>query len=396
MTAVTSYRKARRGRRMFNAIRDSRRGWLINWKALGVAYIVEVAIIGSSLAAGIQFANRYADDRPSSIVVAQIGGWNFSLSGHSEAWWIAVIATVAFCVAEAVRLPLVHGFRTANSWIMRGFLLLGILMACGITVKSMSQVAEQMFHPRLREVQKAATSLEIARAELSKVIAQRDNAQTAEGPFDEQIKSLDEQIKKLNDNLDTIGPPPPARKIVITVKVPIHNKRGKTTGYRKETRTKYVPVPWEGKAIVEQMEGLRGLREEAVTKRNAAGEKTAEFEQAVADQKAVVTTRERDHRDAVNDSQLHSFTAMVFGKDPTNVMDGEVHWFLRLFVFFPAIFVSVASSLLAMSAYEPVRKREEKINATLSIEEKDGTIAQHLRDLVHNEVHERRQRLATV
>ena len=156
MSDLTKARAAQRGRRIFTAIRDSKRGWRINKKALVVAYVVEAAIIGSSLAAGIQFANRYADDAPTSVAVAQLGGWHLPLTGHSEAWWIAVIATVAFCVAEAVRLPLVHGFRTARSWMMRGFLLLGILMACGITVKSMSQVAEQMFHPRLREVQKAS------------------------------------------------------------------------------------------------------------------------------------------------------------------------------------------------------------------------------------------------
>ena len=114
MSDIANDRAARRGRRIFTAIRDSKRGWRINWKSLGVAYAVEAAIIGSSLAAGIQFANRYADDAPSSVAVAQIGGWNLPLAGHSEAWWIAVIATIAFCVAETVRLPLVHGFRTAR------------------------------------------------------------------------------------------------------------------------------------------------------------------------------------------------------------------------------------------------------------------------------------------
>ena len=74
--------------------------------------------------------------------------------------------------------------------------------------------------------------------------------------------------------------------------------------------------------------------------------------------------------------------------------DAEVHWFLRLFVFFPAIFVSLASSLLAMSAYEPVKKRDEDIAVNLTIDEKDGTIAKHLDDLVHNKVHEQRKLLA--
>ena len=118
------------------------------------------------------------------------------------------------------------------------------------------------------------------------------------------------------------------------------------------------------------------------------------FEQQVANQTAVVTAKANAHQKAVADSQLHSFTAMVFGVDPREVTDAQVHWFLRLFVFFPAIFVSLASSLLAISAYEPVRKRDEDINVHLSIDEKDGTIAEHLDDLVHNKVHEQRKLFA--
>jgi hypothetical protein len=85
---------------------------------------------------------------------------------------------------------------------------------------------------------------------------------------------------------------------------------------------------------------------------------------------------------------------MVFGKNPTDVTDAEVHWFLRLFVFFPAIFVSLASSLLAMSAYESVKKRAKNISVNLTIDEKDGTIARHLDDLVHNKVREQRKLFA--
>ena len=40
-------------------------------------------------------------------------------------------------------------------------------------------------------------------------------------------------------------------------------------------------------------------------------------------------------------SQLHSFTAMVFGKDPVEVTDAEVHWFLRFFILIPSIMIAV-------------------------------------------------------
>jgi hypothetical protein len=64
------------------------------------------------------------------------------------------------------------------------------------------------------------------------------------------------------------------------------------------------------------------------------------------------------HKDAVFHSQLHSFTAMAFAKDPTQVTDGEIAWFLRIFVFAPAVFVSLASTFLAITSVEKIEPKE--------------------------------------
>jgi hypothetical protein len=58
-------------------------------------------------------------------------------------------------------------------------------------------------------------------------------------------------------------------------------------------------------------------------------------------------------------SQLHSFTAMTFGKDPNQVTDGEIASFLRVFVFLPAILVALASTLLAMTAVHRIKPKNE-------------------------------------
>jgi hypothetical protein len=55
-------------------------------------------------------------------------------------------------------------------------------------------------------------------------------------------------------------------------------------------------------------------------------------------------------KDALFNSQLHDFTAMVFGIDPLQVTDAQIHTFLRIFVFVPAILAALASTLLAMTA----------------------------------------------
>jgi hypothetical protein len=64
-------------------------------------------------------------------------------------------------------------------------------------------------------------------------------------------------------------------------------------------------------------------------------------------------------REALFHSQLHSFTAMAFGKDPNQVTEGEIASFLRVFVFLPAILVALASTLLAITAVHRIRPKKE-------------------------------------
>jgi hypothetical protein len=64
------------------------------------------------------------------------------------------------------------------------------------------------------------------------------------------------------------------------------------------------------------------------------------------------------HKDAVFRSQLHSFAAMAFAKDPTQVTDGEIAWFLRIFVFASAVFVSLASTFIAITAVEKIKPKK--------------------------------------
>jgi hypothetical protein len=53
---------------------------------------------------------------------------------------------------------------------------------------------------------------------------------------------------------------------------------------------------------------------------------------------------------AVDNSQLHSFTAMVYGIDPNDVTEGQLHWFLRVFVFIPAICAGFVATIIALTS----------------------------------------------
>ncbi|MGD0104119.1 MAG: hypothetical protein ABSC06_08790 [Rhodopila sp.] len=61
------------------------------------------------------------------------------------------------------------------------------------------------------------------------------------------------------------------------------------------------------------------------------------------------------YREAVLNSKLHSFAAMVFGKEPTEVTDAEIHQFLRIFVFVPAIGSAFAATLIALMAVHRIK-----------------------------------------
>ncbi len=90
----------------------------------------------------------------------------------------------------------------------------------------------------------------------------------------------------------------------------------------------------------------------------------ARTERSTLDRSAIdraLSEAEGGYRDAVMRSQLHSFTAMVFFKDPGQVTDREIHSFLFFFVFIPAIGASLAATLLALTAVERVREEDDVV-----------------------------------
>ena len=416
-----------RGRRIFRGIRDQKRGWTINKYPLFAAYFVETLIIGSTFAAGLAFANKY-EEHIDPIQVASVGGsWNYIpfFSGHTEAWQMAMIATIAFCGAELVRMPLVHAFRTYPGIIWRCVFLIGIIAACGITVKSVSQVGEQMFKPRLRMVQEANLELTKAKNKLTEIKTGEGSAKVNLDPLeldvrDAQTKVSEAQkaISENNKNIELNSPAPAPRIEKYSCNQTKSNgKKGKARKVWtvKATCSKTVQDPWTGLVFVEKAPALekdvvdaKAVLAEKITARNAALGNVTNVAEAVAAQQSVIAEKEGELQAAVSDSQLHSFTAMVFAKDPREVTDQQVHEFLRYFVFYPSIFAALASSIVAMSAYSPVKRKlspgdeaairdaaktEAEHNIKLSVAE-DGTLTKFVDDLVHNQANKTRKMLS--
>ncbi|MGG3815431.1 ATPase, partial [Methylorubrum rhodesianum] len=202
------------------------------------------------------------------------------------------------------------------------------------------QLGEMMFHPRLMDAAKAKTALKDAQADRDSI----DTRIAAANARVEQYTNELEQIERRSaENSSQLAGLPAQR----CERVYGTNSRGVRYSNLKcvtdpRTATLNAAVAKAGtdrSAIVKELEEARKAR--GLLDRGAADRKVADAEQA--------------YRNSVNRSQLHSFTAMVYGVDPIDVSDAQVHAFLRIFVFVPALCAAFASTILALSAVS-VRK----------------------------------------
>ena len=100
-----------------------------------------------------------------------------------------------------------------------------------------------------------------------------------------------------------------------------------------------------------------------------------------------LTELKHTQREAVSRSQLHSFTAMVFGVDPVDVTDAQIHWFLRFFILLPALAISIASTLLAVTAY---RKTDRRPRQPKAVEiDRSRTLERHIESVVDASIRRR-------
>ncbi|GJE29229.1 ATPase [Methylobacterium organophilum] len=301
--------------------RDVERGYRIKWGYVAIAYLVEFMVIGASLAGAWLFAGYYSD-------------------GDDRSFYFMLLAPLVYAAVELCRVPLGILARTQRSWFVKGLAIIGIVFAAGVTTKSVSQLGEMMFHPRLMEAAKAKTALKDAQAD-------RDSLDTriaaANARVEQYTAELEQIEKRAGENAAQLAGLPAQR----CERVYGTNSRGMrysnlkcVTDPRTATLNAAVAKAGSDRAgVTKDLEEARKAR--AQLDRGAADRKVADAEQA--------------YRNAVNRSQLHSFTAMVYGVDPIDVTDSQVHAFLRIFVFVPALCAAFASTILALSAVS-VRK----------------------------------------
>lgn len=298
--------------------RDRERGYTISIKRLVLAFASEGVVVATSLGGAWLFASLYGGNDP-------------------IAFWMMMMAPIAYAVIEFSRVPLAVSIRTQTSITLRIIAAIGVIGAAAVTVKSISQLGEIMFRPRLTEAVRTQERLNDARNEQATVI---QKIKAADAVVAQRVAQLDDAEKRLKSANTELGALPPQHcwRVTSTTR---DGRRVSSTRCSTDPRTE---------AMKTSLGGASTDRTAASTRLDEARAERAKLDQSAVDRK--VSEAEVAHKDAIMRSQLHSFTAMVFGKDPADVTDKEIHGFLFFFVFIPAIGASLASTLLALTSVE--------------------------------------------
>ncbi|GJE04569.1 ATPase [Methylobacterium isbiliense] len=312
------------------------KGYRIRWGYVAIAYVVEALVICTSLAGAWFFAETYADK-------------------GDQSFWFMLLAPVVYAAIELCRVPLGILIRVQRDWWIKGLAIVGIVMAAGVTTKSVSQLGEMMFHPRLAEASKTRSALKEAEADRASLDTRIRQADARVAQYTAESQALEKRTQEASAQLAGL-PGQRCERLTGT------NSRGKRYSYlRCVTDPRTATIAGSLKSAGD---------ERSVVAKNLAEARAAraELDRGAADRR--VTEADAKYRDAVRRSQLHSFTAMVYGVDPIDVTDQQVHAFLRIFVFAPALCAAFASTLLALCAVQ-VRKtytEEDDLGAAMNAE----------------------------
>ena len=333
---------------------NAAQGYRIDYKYLGMAYAIELAVVATSLLSAWFFARIY---------------------GHNDFDTMAMmmLAPIAYAGIEIARVPLALALRTQPSFFWKLVFAVMVLCAVAVSVKSLSQLGEVMFRPRLIDVTRATAQLKDAQSAQAAFAGKVAAADAVVAQRTAELATAEARLKAVNSELGAL----PADKCA---RVWHSNSRGRRYS-SQECHT-----DGRQKVMAGNLADASASRADASGKLDAARQVRDGLDATAVSKH--VADKELARRDAVLNSQLHSFTGMFFGKDPTEVSEGELHAFLRFFVFFPAIFASLAATALALASVTPLRAPPE------AIEVDDMSLVEHLLEPLTYSLEERADKVA--
>jgi hypothetical protein len=317
--------------------RDNARGYSVNVKQVILAFVVEFVIIGLIL------VNQYIQ-----------ASENHNVSSYSI--MSALLFPIALAVVELARVPLAIAVRTQSSWNIQFAALFGVCCAVVVTSASLTQIGHYTFNPRLETVHLKRAAVE--RIEIEKQgIAEKKAAAKA---------ILDQRIRDWESYANT------HRELSTRLTAQSGNSKNCTSTettneetLQKRTITSCKPDP-AFLALQREVAEVKVKRDEAeaVGRRQLA--EVDKFDLRPFDER--IGKAEAEYRDAIYQSQLHSYTAMLFRKDPREVSDGEVKTLQWYLIVIPSIAAALSSTLIAMTAVRRRRKRKPEIVPAMSDE----------------------------
>lgn len=314
---------------------DQRRGYAVDVKRVVMAYGVEVVLASASAYGQYLLAIQYGTDW---LTTQQM-----------------VLAPVAYAAVEICRVPLALSVQAHRQLLIRLVALVGIVGAAGITVKSMSQLGNMMFAPRLTDVVIAREKLDLALAADNQMVQRIDDANKAVEERLDELHAAEEKLKEASSEL--AGLPAPACHPASW-----YNRRAnrviRTTVCTADTRT--AALTGNLNAAQQDTKNAQAAYEAALNERRTLDRTAAD--KTLADRRAA-------YREAVRKSQLHDFASMAWGIPPSEVTDGMVAQFLRWFVFGAAICVAFASTMIALTAITRVKAAKPN---TITIDDRNG------------------------
>jgi hypothetical protein len=290
----------------------------------------------------------------------------------------ALLFPLALAVVELARVPLAICVRTQTSWNMKLAALIGVSCAVIVTTVSLSQIGHSTFNPRLEAVHEKQNALLQSRTNRQGYVEQNKAAQAL---LDQAIKTRDDASQAHQTAVHELNAHPSQN----------------CSPYQKPNPSPYGGPPITGQTCKENP-AFKPLKAEM----ESAGRKLADAEAAVKQAQANVakyadpraldqadSKAEQEMRDAIYQSPLHSYTAMLFQADPREVTDGQVktlEWYLILI---PSIAAALSSTLIAMTAVRRLKQPTLEVAPTIPDEAAAylfgplvGTINQQIRDAV--------------
>jgi hypothetical protein len=163
--------------------KDIARGYSVDMKRVFLAYFAETVIVIASLIGAWLFAVQYGNN-------------------NAHVMTMMMLAPAAYAVVEFCRVPLAISVRKPSyPRMIKLIIIIGLIGAACVTIKSMSQLGEIMFRPRLVEVVHAREKLVQAQDGVAIMDKQIGDADAVVAQHKAEFEAADHQLATSTEQL---------------------------------------------------------------------------------------------------------------------------------------------------------------------------------------------------